>query len=112
MWGRIIEILLGLWLILSPFIFGHHAGNPALWTNDLVCGTAVIILAFLSFWPWPVLGFMRYAHLGILGVGGWLTLFGYVASGHLPGGGNDSQSGRVAAAIVASPFRATGDRAA
>jgi hypothetical protein len=82
MWARVIEILLGLWLTLSPFIFGHYPSNPALWTNDLICGAAIILLAILSFWSWPVFGFMRYAHLGILGVGGWLTLFGYVGSGH------------------------------
>ena len=109
MWGRVVEIMLGLWLTLSPFIFGHYPSNIALWTNDLLCGAAVVLLASLSFWTWSVLGFMRYAHLGILGVGGWLTIFGYVSSGYpaAPGYQNAMLVGLILLVVAIIPNHAS-----
>ncbi len=76
MWARVVEIMLGLWLVISPFVFGHAAADRSLWTNDLACGFAIVTLALLSFWH-P----LRYAHLGIGVVALWLIAFGYLA-GH------------------------------
>jgi hypothetical protein len=86
MWGRIIEIMLGLWLVLSPFIFGHYPTNQPLWKNDFVCGTAIVLLALGSFWH-----VLRHAHLLHLLVAGWLIGFGYVYGGYPapPGAQND-----------------------
>lgn len=109
MWGRVIEIMLGLWLAISPFIFGHYPGNAALWRNDLICAAVVIVLAILSFWSWPVGGFLRYAHLGILSVGVWLALFGYVASAHpaAPGYQNDILLGLTLLLVAIIPNQAS-----
>ena len=72
MWARVVEVMLGLWLVISPFIFGHAATDRTLWINDLGCGFLIVTLALLSFWC-P----LRYAHLGIGVVGLWLIVFGF-----------------------------------
>jgi MFS family permease len=77
MWPRIVEVMLGCWLALSPFIFRHVAEQRALWFNDLFCAAAVVVIALLSDWP-PC----RRAHLAIIGVGLWLVGFGYLGSPH------------------------------
>jgi hypothetical protein len=82
MWGRLIEIILGLWLTISPFIFGHYPENRPLWINDLICGPTIVLLALLSFWSISVGRFLRYAHLLILAVACWLIGFGYFFGGY------------------------------
>ncbi|MGE0821210.1 MAG: hypothetical protein AB7G75_10215 [Candidatus Binatia bacterium] len=72
MWARVVEVMLGCWLALSPFIFAHAADKPTLWWNDLASAGALITFALGSFWhPW------RHAHFGILGVALWLLVYGY-----------------------------------
>jgi hypothetical protein len=86
MWARVIETMLGLWLVLSPFIFGHYPANRPLWQNDFACGVAIVLLALGSFWP-----ALRHLHLLNLLVAGWLVGFGYVYGGYPapPGAQND-----------------------
>ena len=71
MWARVIEIMLGFWLMASPFIF--RPGRPA---NDLLCGLSVMVFGFLSYWR-PTHG----AHFLTLAVALWLVILGYSA-GH------------------------------
>jgi hypothetical protein len=73
-WPRVLEFILGVWLVVSPFIFRHPADERALWTNDFAAGTAISILALLSYWQ-P----FRHVRLAIIGVAGWLLWFGYQA---------------------------------
>jgi hypothetical protein len=77
MWARIIEILLGCWLALSPFIFPDWADQKTYWINDLLCGLAIFLLALASFWP-----AFRHAHLVIGVVAFWLIGFGYWGVSH------------------------------
>lgn len=77
MWARVIEVMLGCWLAVSPFIFRHSADESGLWLNDLFSALAVIMLALVSFWS-P----LRYAHLAIVLVALWLIGFGFWASGY------------------------------
>lgn len=95
MWGRIAEIILGLWLLLSPLIWGHYPSEPALWRSDVISGAAVIGLAVLSFWPFRLLGFLRYAHVMSLLIACWVVGFGYFYGGHpaAPGYQNDILTG-------------------
>lgn len=72
MWSRVVEVMLGCWLLLSPFLFRHAAEKSALWANDLATGTAVILFGLLSYWR-PT----RHIHLLSLVVGGWLIAFAY-----------------------------------
>jgi hypothetical protein len=75
MWARIIEVMLGCWLAVSPFIFRHAADDKTLWVNDFFSAMAVIVLALVSFWP-P----LRFAHLANLVIALWLIAFGFWAS--------------------------------
>ncbi len=79
MWARVVEVMLGCWLGLSPFIFRHAAEEKGFWLNDLLCGFAVITLALLSFW-----GPLRHAHLAIGVVALWLVVFGFLTASPAP----------------------------
>jgi hypothetical protein len=48
MWARYIEILFGVWLIASPWVFPERE-QAWLQTNEIICGVAVIVLAVASF---------------------------------------------------------------
>lgn len=82
MWGRVVEVMLGLWLSISPFIFGHYPAKRLLWISDLSCGAATVMLALLSFWSLSCARFLRYAHLLLLPVACWLIGFGYMHGGY------------------------------
>lgn len=75
MWARVIEFMLGCWLAMSPFIFGHAPEDTARWVTDLGCGSAIAALALLSYWQ-PT----RHAHLLSLLCAFWLLVFGRFAS--------------------------------
>jgi hypothetical protein len=77
MWARVVEVMLGCWLAISPFIFNHPVENGSWWMNDLSSGFAVVILALLAFWT-P----MRHAHLALVLVALWLIGFGYLAASY------------------------------
>jgi hypothetical protein len=77
MWARVVEVMLGCWLAISPFIFRHSVDERWLWVNDLGSAFAVVMFSLLSFWR-P----LRHAHWGIAVVGLWLMGFGYFASPH------------------------------
>ena len=72
MWSRVVEVMLGCWLLMSPFLFAHPADSTALWVNDLACGTAVMLFGLFSYWH-PT----RHAHLLSMVVAGWLIAFAY-----------------------------------
>lgn len=72
MWARDVEIMIGCWLAMSPFIFGHPSTENAWWVNDFATAFAVVCFAGCSYWKR-----MRYAHLGQLLVGVWLIGFAY-----------------------------------
>jgi hypothetical protein len=76
MWARAIEVMLGGWLAISPFIFRHGVAERMLWSNDLTCGLVIVTLALLSFW-FP----LRYLHVAITAPAVWLVIFGFMA-GH------------------------------
>lgn len=77
MWGRVVEIMLAVWLSLSPFLFGHYQEDQALWISDLFCAGALMVLSCLAFSE-P----LRRAHLGNLLIAGWLVGFGYFYGGY------------------------------
>jgi len=72
MWPRVVEVMLGCWLGMSPFIFRHNSYQRELWWNDLGCAFAVVTLSLLSFWRC-----CRAAHFGLCAVAIWLVAFGY-----------------------------------
>lgn len=76
MWARIVEIGLGFWLMMSPFIFRYAEANRGGLANDLLCGLVVIIFGFASFWNRT-----HWAHFLLFIVAGWLIISAYM-TGH------------------------------
>lgn len=74
MWARIVEIILGFWLVASPFIFPIAASDRASFINYLLCSAAVIGFGLLSFWDRT-----KWTHFLTLLVALWLIGFGYSA---------------------------------
>lgn len=72
MWSRVVEVMLGCWLLISPFVFAHQPEDVGLWANDLACGSAIIVFGLFSWWR-PT----RHAHLLSVAVAGWLVAFAY-----------------------------------
>jgi len=70
MWARVTEILLGVWLVISPMVMRDT--RPEVWAVDLTAGGAVILLASLSY-----AHRLRHAHVGIFGLALVLGLYGY-----------------------------------
>ena len=70
MWPRIIEALIGCWLVISPFVFRHSPDDQMLRMHDLWVGCAIVTCAFMSFWR-P----FRYAHFILIPIAGWLIVF-------------------------------------
>lgn len=75
MWPRIVEMMLGLWLVLSPLIFRLGPGDAALRVVDLACGAAVAVLSLVA-------TRVRFLRLAILMIGVGLIGYGYVAGWH------------------------------
>lgn len=103
MWPRAVEFMLGLWLLLSPFIFRHAPGAYALWATDLVCAAAILTLSSLSCWKK-----LRRAHLLELVVAAWLVLFAYFHGGSpaAPGYQNEILVGLVLLLFAIIPTEA------
>lgn len=72
MWSRVVEAMLGCWLLMSPFIFHHPANEVGWWLTDLGAGLAAIVFGLFSYWPRT-----RQAHLLMLIVAAWLIAFAY-----------------------------------
>jgi hypothetical protein len=77
MWARIVECMIGCWLLMSPFIFRHQPGETAMWANDLTVGAVLVVLSLASYWR-PT----EWAHWLLIPVGVWLVGFGRL--GHVP----------------------------
>jgi len=67
MWARIVELMLGIWLAISAFVFGYASENAFLQTSDLVCAALVAVFALGSYRPK-----MEKIHLLHIGVAAWL----------------------------------------
>jgi hypothetical protein len=50
MWARVAELMLGMWLILSPLIFRNTAAVGEFVIRDVAAGSAIVVLSLLSFW--------------------------------------------------------------
>jgi hypothetical protein len=75
MWPRNVEVMLALWLALSPFIFHIPARHSGVWAVDV--GAALLIMVFsLASYSKP----LRRAYLGTLAVGLGLAIYGLLQS--------------------------------
>lgn len=80
MWPRIVEVMLGLWLVLSPLIFRLETRELALIANHLVYGAALVIAALLALR-------VRFLRVVTVAIGLWLIGYGYGAGGYPPAPG-------------------------
>lgn len=71
MWARIVECMLGVWLLLSPFIFRHASDATSRWAVDISFGSTLIVLSLASYWR-PTRG----AHWLLFPVGALLVALG------------------------------------
>jgi hypothetical protein len=104
MWARTTEVMLAMWLAVSPFVFRHPPGERSLWGNDLACALLVATLSLLSFRR-----SLGRAHLGNLAVGLWLVGVGYVGAHPepVPASQNHAVLGLVLLMLAIVPSRAT-----
>ena len=79
MWPRVVEVMLGCWIAISPFVFRHPYDETALWANDWICASLVVLFALLSYWP-P----LRRAHLATIVVALWMIGFGWMHERPVP----------------------------
>jgi hypothetical protein len=49
-WEESLELLFGLWLMASPFVFGYAGGSEMLMIWHLAIGGIVVLLAILELW--------------------------------------------------------------
>ena len=75
MWPRVIEGMLGCWMLATPLIFRHTASIDAYAANALISGGLLITTSVLSFWQ-PT----RFARFGTLLISLWLTGHGYFSA--------------------------------
>ena len=73
MWPRVVEVMLGAWLVITPLVFRGTEGIGGYSTNAVVSGSIVIVASLLAFWP-PAAG-ARYVTLA---TSCWLTAHGYL----------------------------------
>lgn len=80
MWPRVIEVMLGLWLWLSPFILRYPGQNEdmMLWIGDYLLGFFVIFFALASYSRK-----VEWAHYGNSALAVILCFYGYVISAEL-----------------------------
>lgn len=72
MWPRVAELMLGLWLVLSPLIFRNTPSVGEVAVIDVTAGSLVVLMAILSFWR-PTAG----AHFVTIAIALGLGLYGY-----------------------------------
>jgi len=75
MWPRIVEVMLGLWLVLSPLIFRLGPGDGALIANHIVYGAITVVASLIAL----RVPFLRVVTVAI---GLWLIGYGYGAGGY------------------------------
>lgn len=96
--ARQLELTLALWLLVSPFVFGH-AGDTVAWATDLLCGYAVAILSLLPRWA-----ALRRAHLLNIPIACWLLLVGALRA-PAPAALNELVVGAALGAVALVPAR-------
>ena len=77
MWPRIVEFVLGSWLLGSPWVLAKMPMAEFWRSNSFVCGLAIVALSALSFWR-P----LQKVHLAEILIAGWLIGVAYVTATH------------------------------
>lgn len=79
MWARTVEVMLGCWLLVSPFVFEHEPSDTYFWAADLGGGALIALFSLFSFWE-PT----KRAHALTFVTGASLALIAYFGTPPLP----------------------------
>jgi hypothetical protein len=79
MWPRIVTMMFGVWLMMSPLIFARDVGGEVtgLWLHDLIMGALIVGFSLLSLWRRAEKSFIVLIFIAL-----WLWGFGYFAFEH------------------------------
>ena len=75
MWPRVVELMVGAWLVISPFVFRGTPELAAFRLSAVASGGIIILASLLAFWhraPW--------ARFVTLAAACWLMAHGYFAA--------------------------------
>lgn len=73
MWGRVVELMIAVWVAISPFVFRVADDTTLLWCDSLIA-LSICVFSGLAFWM-PT----RHAHLLTLPLSIGLVLWGRFA---------------------------------
>ncbi len=94
-WPAWLNVIVGAWVFLSPFLLGFSSSGTALW-NNLIAGALLAVLAL-----WAYLGQQPQVYWGVVVVGIWLLLSPFILgfSGATAALWNDVITGILGAAL-------------
>lgn len=72
MWPRVVEGMLGAWLLVTPFVFRGTNAVGDFVASSVISGIVIAVASLLSFWR-PT----RHARFVTLAASLWLSLHGY-----------------------------------
>ena len=100
MWARTVEVMIAVWLCISPLVFHRGDAQSLEWGIEPIAAAIVILLSLFAFYR-PTRG----AHLLILVVAAWLVLEGFLMSGAeaSPRGQNQLMVGLLLAMFAICP---------
>ena len=75
MWPRVVEVMLGVWLVITPLVFRGTDAIDRYTANAVGTGLIVIAASLVAFWPRA--GWARYITLA---ASGWLAVHGYLSA--------------------------------
>jgi hypothetical protein len=67
MWPRVAEIILAVWLLVSPWVLLDNGLTRVGYANQIICGLAIIFLSTVSFWLR-----LGRAHIVEIPIGFWI----------------------------------------
>ena len=73
MWGRVVELMIAVWMAISPFVFRVNSDTTLLWADEVIA-LVICIVCTLGFWM-PT----RHAHLLTLPLAIAMVLWGRFA---------------------------------
>lgn len=74
-WPRVVEVMLGLWLVLSPLIFRLGPADRAVTVNHIVYGAAAVVASLIAIR-------VPFVRAIVVAIGLWLLGYGYAAHGY------------------------------
>lgn len=75
MWPRVVEVMLGCWLMVAPFVFRGTPSVEEYAATAVASGAVIAAASLLSFWPRA-----RVARLATLAAAVWLAAHGYFSA--------------------------------